>query len=370
MQTSFFRNSFFRIALVAFAQTLAADVPDVRVADGTDVAVLVDFDALRRDGGVISAMVSEALDDLVRGKVFSEGTGNEMRGFGHLFLKKIEDAGLEPKNFHWLLCGLRASEFYVRDTMSITQQIWSVAATVDGCNWNRIGGVVEANGLKWQKDTVFGHRVYSAIMKQGKVARYNVRCVPGGDKMAFFGYGASKEWECYNANASLDARFADMGHLDKGEIVRIVIVDDKPLSSIARHLYHRLYPVGASQIPERIRCFRLSLLCDGKTVSAELVFSCADAADADILSKAYLALKTPESLRGMVERFEQISSHHRNYLEDASFDMRNRIVKDMEVSCEGNTVVLSTREQDARTAFAILLGSIGKLADFFGSFAR
>jgi hypothetical protein len=32
MLTSFFRNSFFRIALVAFAQTLAADVPDVRVA--------------------------------------------------------------------------------------------------------------------------------------------------------------------------------------------------------------------------------------------------------------------------------------------------------------------------------------------------
>lgn len=370
MQTSFFRNSFFSIALVAFAQTLAAAVPDVRVADGTDVAMLVDFDAIRRDGGGIGAMVSEALDDLVRGKVFSEGTANEMRGYGLLFSKKIEDAGLEPKNFHWLLCGLRSSEFYVRDTMSITQQIWSVAAAVDGCDWNRIGGVVAASGLEWQKDTVFGHRVYSAIVKQGKVSRYNVRCVPGGDKLSFFGYGASKEWECYNADALLDARFGNMAHLDKGEMVRIVIVDDKPLSRIARHMYHGLYPIGTDQIPERTRSFRLSFLGNGKTVSAELVFSCADAADADTLSKAYRALKTPEGFRSMVERFEQTSGNRRNYLEDASLDMRKRIVKAMEVSCEGNTVVLRTGEQDARSAFAIMLGSIGQLADFFGSFAR
>ena len=67
MQTSFFPNRFLLIAIVGIAQMLPAEDLDVRVADGTDIAILIDFDGIRRSGADLGTIASDAIDDSVRG---------------------------------------------------------------------------------------------------------------------------------------------------------------------------------------------------------------------------------------------------------------------------------------------------------------
>ncbi len=370
MQTSFFPNRFLLIAIVGIAQMLPAEDLDVRVADGTDIAILIDFDGIRRSGADLGTIASDAIDDSVRGKVFGESTGNGMKNIGRVFARGIVDAGLKPQNFSWVLCGLHATEFYVSDRQSITQQIWSVAAAVDGCDWNRIGDVAMANGLEWQRDSVFGHRIFNAVKKRGKVTSHIVRCVPGDRKMAFFGSGASREWECYNVDAPLAASFSGMGCLADQEVARIWLVDERPLSEMARHLYRGLYPIGTEYIADRIRSFELSIFLGRQTFSAELKFLCADSTDADTLSEALFALKTPEGIAEMVERFTQSSGGKDDNLRDIYLSMKTGIVKRMEVSCQGNVVVVETGFQKTKPAMMLLFGFIGSFVDFFETISR
>ena len=339
MKTSSFRNRLLVAVLASTTQILAADL-DVRVADGTDAAMLVNVDAIRQSGADISGFFLAAIDESVRAGTFGEKTGKGMKDFGRMLAKKAKDAGVMPEDVHWMLSALQAKEFFVNDRHSITQQVWSVAMAVDGCDWERIGNVAVDSGLEWQKDSVFGHRVFTAVAKRGKLTRYNVRCVPGGDKMAYFGAGASREWECYNAGAFQDARFSSIGRLAGNEILRIVLVDDKPLSKMARHHYRGLYPLGAEPVPDRVRCFRLSLFFDGQGVSSELVFACADELDAGVLAKAYLDMKATDG------------------------------IPDMEVSCKGNVVDVKAGNRATKSALIALFGSIGSLLDFFETFFR
>ena len=370
MQTSFFPNRFLLIASVGIAQMLPAEDLDVRVADGTDIAILIDFDGIRRSGADLGTISSDAIDYYVRGKVFGESTGEGMKNVGRIFAKGIVDTEMKPQDFHWVLCGLRAAEFYVSDRQSITQQIWSVAAAVDGCDWNRIGDVAMANGLEWQRDSVFGHRIFNAVKKRGKVTSHIVRCVPGDRKMAFFGSGASREWECYNVDAPLAASFSGMGCLADQEVARIWLVDERPLSEMARHLYRGLYPIGTEYIADRIRSFELSIFLGRQTFSAELKFSCADSTDAESLAKAFLAAKTPEGIADMVERFRQSSGGNDSTLRNVLLAMKKDIVKHMEVSCLDDAVIVKTGFQDTKSAIMILLGSIGSFVDFFETFFR
>ncbi len=370
MKASFFRNRLLCIALAASTQTAASAELDVRVADGTDAALLIDFDAFRRSGADIGRMASNAIDDLVRGGAFGEKTGNALKLPGRLFDTKSREAGLKPQDFHWLLCGLRTTEFYVSERLAYTQQVWSAAMAVDGCDWERIGNVATASGLNWQKDTVFGHRVFSADKKQGKVTRHRLRCVPGGDKMAFFGSGASREWECYNADFPQDARFAGMGRLANGEVLRISIASDKPLTDFVRHLYQCLYPMDREPIAERVRFASLSVFLDGQCASAEFQISCADVMDAENLAKAYLAMKTPESIAGMTERDQQMSDGRLSFLGDALLKLKTRIRKDMEVSHQGCSVIVKTGELDAKSALTVFIGTKGVLFDFYENFFK
>lgn len=370
MKTSSFRNRLLWIAFAAIPQILPAAELDVRVANGTDIAMLIDFDAIRRSGASIGKMATAAIDESVRVNAFGEKAGNGMKDFGRMFASKAADAGIAQKDLHWMLFGLRAAEYYVSDRQAFTQQVWSVVAAVDGCDWKRIGDAVAGSGLEWQEDTVFGHRVFSAARKEGKATRYSLRCVPGGDNMAYLGSGASREWECYNANARQDARFSGMGHLEDGEVVRISLVDEKPLSEIVRHLYRGLFPMGAEQIPDRLRNFRLSVFLDGRSASAMLVFSCADEADAEALSKAYLAMKSPQGIAAMVKRFERANGGRNNGLADIFLNLKKGIVENMEVSCNGEAVVVKTGKQDAEPALTVLLGSIGSFIDFIETFFK
>ena len=358
-------------ALLPIIPMVVASDLDVRVPEGTDVALLIDFDAIRRSGANVGKMATDAIDECVRISAFREETGAWMKGFGRILERKREDAGIMAEDFHWMLFGLRAKEHYFRDDQSFTQQVWSAAAAIDGCNWKRIGDVVTESGLEWQKDSVFGHRVFTVFKKQGKIERYHVRCVPGGDTMAYFGHDASREWECYNTSASQDARFAEMGCLADKEVVRIVLSDDKPLSDVVRHFYYRnLYPAGLEHIPDRIQRFMLTLLLDGDDVSAELVFSCANGEDSGTLASAYLAKKTPEGIADMEKRHKRSSSGRENGLSDMVLRMKKHIVETMEVSCEHNAVVVRTGKQDAKTALMIILGWHGSLVDFFETFFR
>lgn len=370
MQTSFFPNRFLLIAIVGIAQMLPAEDLDVRVADGTDIAILIDFDGIRRSGADFGTIASDAIDDSVRGKVFGESTGEGMKNVGRIFAKGIVDTEMKPQDFHWVLCGLRAAEFYVSDRRSITQQVWSVAAALDNCDWRRLESVAIANGFEWQRDSIFGHHVFNAVKKRGKVTGHIVRCVPGDGEMAFFGSGASREWECYNADALPDADFAGMGRLADGEIARIWIIDDKPLSKMARHLYRSLYPTGAEEVADRMHSFKLSIFFGRQTFSAELKFSCADSTDAESLAKAFLAAKTPEGIADMVERFRQSSGGNDSTLRNVLLAMKKDIVKHMEVSCLDDAVIVKTGFQDTKSAIMILLGSIGSFVDFFETFFR
>lgn len=188
--------------------------------------------------------------------------------------------------------------------------------------------------------------------------------------MAFFGSGASREWECYNADALPDADFAGMGRLADGEIARIWIIDDKPLSKMARHLYRSLYPTGAEEVADRMHSFKLSIFFGRQTFSAELKFLCADSTDADTLSEALFALKTPEGIAEMVERFTQSSGGKDDNLRDIYLSMKTGIVKRMEVSCQGNVVVVETGFQKTKPAMMLLFGVIGSFVDFFETFSR
>lgn len=370
MQTSLRHSIILTIAFALVVPLLVLGDLDVRVADGTDVAMLIDFDAIRGSGVAICQMAEMAIADSVRGRVFSEKTGNDMKDFGRWFAKNVEDANILPTNIHWVLCGLRGVENYVSDRQSFTQQVWAVAVAVDECDWVRIGDVVNGNGLQWQKDTIFGHRVFNAVKKRGNVTTHSVRCVPGGNKMAYLGYGASKEWECYNANAPQDARFLNMGHLADKEVIRIWLASDKPLSKLAKRDYKGLYPDGAEQIADCIRSFKLSLFLTGQSTSAELRIVCADDADAKKLAMSYLAQKTPEGIKNMSDRLDAAWNGNDTCLKDTLLSLKKGIIEGLEVSRDGTEVVVKTGDFETRSLFMVLVGHIGSLADFFGSFFK
>lgn len=221
MKAQSFLKENFALALLVLVPIVAASDLDVRIPEGTDVAMLVDFDAIRRSGADVETMASGAIDECVRMGAFREGTGIRMKNLGRTLAGKCEDAGVLSEDFHWTSFGLRAKEHFINDSQSFTQQVWFAAAAVDRCDWKRIGDVATKSGLVWREDSVFGHRVFDVVKKQGKTERYHVRCVPGGDTMAYFGFDASREWECYNTNALRDARFADLGRLANKAVARI-----------------------------------------------------------------------------------------------------------------------------------------------------